>query len=99
MAFRAPLAWRLVIGALLVCNPIVVRSSWFGQNDAASLLLLVLSFALVTRSRYAWAAASLAGAVLLKQFALVALPFLALMLVERGADARPGSSSPPCSAP
>jgi hypothetical protein len=88
MAFRAPLAWRLVIGALLVCNPIAVRSSWFGQNDAASLLLLVLSFALVTRSRYAWAAASLAGAVLLKQFALVALPFLALMLVKRGADWR-----------
>jgi len=86
LAFRAPLAWRLGIGALLVCNPIAVRSAWFGQNDAPSLLLLVLSFALVTRSRYVWAAASLAGAVLLKQFALVALPFLALMLVRRGVD-------------
>ena len=86
MAFRAPLAWRLGIGALLACNPIAVRSAWFGQNDAPSLLLLVLSFALVTRSRYGWAAASLAGAVLLKQFALVALPFIALMLVKRGVD-------------
>jgi hypothetical protein len=86
MLFRAPLAWRLGIGALLVCNPIAIRSAWFGQNDAPSLLLLVLSFALVTRSRYGWAAASLAGAVLLKQFALVALPFMALMLVKRGLD-------------
>ncbi|HEY1357212.1 MAG TPA: hypothetical protein VGF21_02805 [Thermoleophilaceae bacterium] len=85
LAFRAPLSWRLWIGALLVCNPIAVRSAWFGQTDAPSLLLLVLSFALVTRSRYGWAAASLAGAVLLKQFALVALPFMALMVVKRGA--------------
>ncbi len=85
LAFRAPLGWRLALGALLVCNPIAVRSAWFGQNDAPSLLLLVLAFALVTRRRFGWAAASLAGAILLKQFALVALPFLALMLVHSGA--------------
>jgi uncharacterized membrane protein len=42
--------------------------------------LLVLAFALVTRRRFAWAAAALAGAILLKQFAVVALPFLALMV-------------------
>jgi Glycosyltransferase family 87 len=85
LAFRAPLSWRLAIGAIVVANPIAIRSAWFGQNDAPSLLLLVLSFALVTRGRYGWAAASLGGAVLLKQFAIVALPFLALMLVKRGA--------------
>jgi uncharacterized membrane protein len=85
LAFRAPLGWRLAVGALLVCNPIAVRSAWFGQNDAPSLLLLVLAFALVTRSRFGSAAASLAGAVLLKQFALVALPFLALMAWRAGA--------------
>jgi hypothetical protein len=85
LAFRGPLAWRLALGALLVCNPIAVRSAWFGQNDAPSLLLCVLAFALVTRRRFGWAAASLAGAVLLKQFALVALPFGALMLVHAGA--------------
>ena len=84
LAFRAPLSWRLVLGALLVCNPIAVRSAWFGQNDAPSLLLLVVAFALVTRRRFAWAAAALAGAVLLKQFALVAAPFLALMIVKEG---------------
>ena len=76
--------WRLALGAVLVCNPIAVRSAWFGQNDAPSLLLLVLAFALVTRRRFAWAAAALAGAVLLKQFALVAAPFLALMIVKQG---------------
>jgi uncharacterized membrane protein len=85
LAFRAPLSWRLAIGALLVCEPIAVRSAWFGQNDAPSLLLLLLAFALVTRRRFGWAAASLAGAVLLKQFALVAVPFVALMLVHAGA--------------
>ena len=80
LMFRGPLEWRLVLGAVLVCNPIAVRSAWFGQNDAPSLLLLVLAFALVTRRRFAWAAAALAGAILLKQFAIVALPFLVLMI-------------------
>ena len=80
LLFRGPLGWRLALGAVLVCNPIAVRSAWFGQNDAPSLLLLVLAFALVTRRRFAWAAAALAGAVLLKQFAIVAVPFLALMV-------------------
>jgi hypothetical protein len=74
------LGWRLALGAVLVCNPIAIRSAWFGQNDAPSLLLLVLAFALVTRRRFAWAAAMLAGAVLLKQFAVVAVPFMALMI-------------------
>jgi hypothetical protein len=80
LMFQGPLGWRLALGAVLVCNPIAVRSAWFGQNDAPSLLLLVIAFALVTRRRFAWAAAALAGAILLKQFALVALPFMALMI-------------------
>jgi hypothetical protein len=80
LMFRGPLGWRLVLGALLVCNPIAVRSAWFGQNDAPSLLLLVLAFALVTRRRFGWAAAALAGAILLKQFAVVALPFMVMMV-------------------
>jgi hypothetical protein len=85
LAFRGPPAARLVLGALLVCNPIAVRSAWFGQNDAPSLLLLVVAFALASRRRFGWAAAALAGAVLMKQFALVAVPFLALMLWQMGA--------------
>lgn len=86
LAFRAPLGWRLAIGALIVANPIAVRSAWFGQNDAPSITLMILAFALLSRERYRWAVASLAGAVLLKQFAVVAIPFLALMLVKRGVD-------------
>ena len=80
LLFRGPLGWRLALAAVLVCNPIAIRSAWFGQNDAPSLLLLVLAFALVTRRRFAWAAAALAGAILLKQFAVVAVPFIALMV-------------------
>jgi uncharacterized membrane protein len=45
----------------------------------------VAAFALVARRRLLWAAAALAAAVLLKQFALVALPFLALAAVQREA--------------
>jgi hypothetical protein len=80
LMFRGPLGWRLALGAVLVCNPVLVRSAWFGQNDAPSLLLLVLAFALVTRRRFGWAAAALAAAILMKQFAVVALPFIALMV-------------------
>jgi len=80
LLFPGPVGWRLALGAVLVCNPILVRSAWFGQNDAPSLLLLVLAFALVTRRRFGWAAAALAAAILLKQFAIVALPFMALMI-------------------
>jgi hypothetical protein len=86
LAFRGPLAVRLALGALLVCNPIAIRSAWFGQNDAPSLLLLVLAFALMSRRRFGWAAATLAGAILLKQFALVAAPFLALMIWKLDRD-------------
>ena len=86
LAFRAPLGWRLAVGAVVVANPIAVRSAWFGQNDAPSITLMILSFALVSRGRDRFAAASLAGAILLKQFAVVALPFLALMLVARGVE-------------
>jgi hypothetical protein len=86
LAFRGPPAARLALGALLVCNPIAVRSAWFGQNDAPSLLLVVVAFALVSRRRFGWAAATLAAAILLKQFALVAAPFLALMIWKLDAD-------------
>jgi hypothetical protein len=95
LAFRGPLAARLALGALLVCNPIAVRSAWFGQNDAPSLLLLLLAFALASRRRFVWAAAALGGAVLLKQFALVAAPFLALMIVrEAGVERRVAVGAP-----
>jgi uncharacterized membrane protein len=83
LLFAAPLAWRLALGAVLAANPLAVRATWFGTADAPSLLLTVLAFALASRGRPVAAAASLGGAVLLKQFALVAVPFLAVMLLVR----------------
>jgi hypothetical protein len=83
LLFDAPLPWKLAAGAALAANPLATRAAWFGTADAPSILLVVLSFALVTRSRYVLAAASLGGAVLLKQFALVAVPFLAVAMLTR----------------
>ena len=83
LLFDAPLHWKLAAGAVLAANPLAVRAAWFGTADAPSVLLTVLSFALLARSRYLLAAASIAGAVLLKQFALVALPFLAVAMLAR----------------
>jgi hypothetical protein len=88
LLFDAPLPWKLAAGAALAANPLAIRGAWFGTADAPSLLCTVLAFALVTRARYLLAAASLAAAVLLKQFALVALPFLAVIMLTRGV-ARP----------
>jgi hypothetical protein len=83
--FDAPLAWKLAAGAALAANPLATRAAWFGTADAPSVLLTVLAFAFVARSRYVLAAASLGGAVLLKQFALVAVPFLAVAMLARAA--------------
>lgn len=83
LLFRAPLLWRLALGAVLAANPLAIRAAWFGNADAAGILLLVLAFALVSRSRYVGAAALLAAAILFKQFALVAVPFLAVALFMR----------------
>jgi hypothetical protein len=88
LVFDAPIAARLAIGSALAASPLLVRGAWFGTADAPSLLALVLSFALLTRSRYLAAAASLAAAVLLKQFALVALPFFLVLLLARRPDRR-----------
>jgi hypothetical protein len=82
LLFRAPFEIRLAAGALLAAGPLAVRAPWFGTADAPSLLLAVVAFALLTRGRFAWAAASLAAAVLLKQFAVVAVPFFALALLS-----------------
>jgi hypothetical protein len=78
LLFRAPLAWRLALGSLAAANPLAVRAAWFGTADAPSLLCLVLAFALLSRRRFVWAALLLGLAALLKQFALVAVPFFAI---------------------
>ena len=88
LLFRGPLAWRLAAGTALAANPVAVRSAWFGQNDAPAILAVVLAFALATRERFAWAGAALAAGVLLKQFAVVAVPFFFVLLLVLGAERR-----------
>jgi glycosyl transferase family 87 len=83
LLFRAPLWMRLALGVAAAANPLAVRAVWFGTADAPSLLCLVLAFAFLTRRRFVWASLLLALAVALKQFALVAVPFFALMLLAQ----------------
>jgi uncharacterized membrane protein len=85
LLFPGPLWVRLAGAAVVAANPLAVRAAWFGTADMPSIALVLLSFALAVRGRPAGAAAAIAGAILLKQFALVALPFLVLLLVLRGA--------------
>jgi hypothetical protein len=86
LVFRGALYVRLAVGAGLAANPILVKGAWFGTADAPALLALVLAFGLLTRGRLVWAAASLAVALALKQFALVAVPFFAVMLLTKNAS-------------
>ena len=78
-AFPGPPWLRLVLGAVLAANPLTIRAAWFGTADALSLAPLVLAFALVARRRLGWAAVALGSAILLKQFAIVAVPFLGIV--------------------
>jgi hypothetical protein len=81
LLFPGRLGPRLALGALLAANPLIIHAAWFGTADALSLLLVVCAFGLASRSRFSSAAALIGGAVLLKQFALVAVPFLFAMLL------------------
>ncbi len=82
LLFPGRLGPRLALGVLLAANPLIVHAAWFGTADALSLLFLVCAFGLAARSRFNGAAALLGGAVLCKQFALVAAPFLLVMFLR-----------------
>jgi hypothetical protein len=88
LLFDAPLHWKLAAGVALAANPLATRAAWFGTADAPSVLLTVLAFLFVARARYALAAAALAGAILLKQFALAALPFILVAMLVRAVPRR-----------
>ncbi len=83
LLFDAPIHWKLAAGAALAANPVAINAAWFGTADAPSLLLTVVAFAFLARGRYLTTAACIAGAVLLKQFALVAVPFLLVGMLTR----------------
>jgi hypothetical protein len=77
-----PLALRLAAGAVLAANPLLVRGAWTGTADALPVLALVLAFALLNRRRFTEAAVLVVLAALFKQFALVAVPFVALGIYQ-----------------
>jgi hypothetical protein len=88
LLFPGPRREKLALGVLLAANPIVVRAAWFGTADAPTLLLLVLAFALALRRRAGWAGIALGAAILTKQFAVAAVPFLAVtLLLDAGREA------------
>ena len=75
---------RLAAGALLAANPLMIRSTWFGILDAPVVLALVLAFALSLRGRWGWAGALVALALVQKQYAFVAIPFLGVAAWQAG---------------
>lgn len=79
-----PLELRLGAGALLAANPLIVRSTWFGILDAPVLLALVLAFACALRGRWGWVGALAGLALVEKQYAFVAIPFLAVAAWRAG---------------
>ena len=77
MLLRGPFPVRLAIGAVLAANPLAVRAAWFGTADAPALLALVLAFALRRSGAGSPGALALVGiAMILKQFAALAAPFV-----------------------
>jgi Glycosyltransferase family 87 len=90
LLFPGPLEARLAVGAALAANPLAIRGAWFGVADGPVLLALVLAVAAVVRRRPALAGMALGVAVLLKQFGLVAIPFLVVLALLEGSrrDAR-----------
>ncbi len=81
LVFPGPFAPRLALGAALAANPLAVRAAWFGTADAPAVLAVVLAFGLLCRRRPTGAAVALGVGVLLKQFAVVAVPFFVAALV------------------
>jgi hypothetical protein len=79
-----PLELRLGAGALLAANPLLVRSTWFGILDAPVVLALVLAFALALKGRWGWTGVLVAFALVEKQYAFVAIPFLAVAAWQAG---------------
>jgi hypothetical protein len=79
-----PLELRLGAGALLAANPLLLRSTWFGILDAPVVLALVLAFALALKGRWGWTGALVALALVEKQYAFVAIPFLAVAAWQAG---------------
>ena len=83
LLYPGPYGLRLALGAALACNPVAVRLAWFGNADTLCVLALVVAFGLAVRGHARSAGAALAAAILLKQFALAAIPSLLVLVLIR----------------
>ena len=93
LLFPGPLGCRLAVGAALACNPVALRLAWFGNADAPCVLAIVTAFGLASRGRYRSAGATLAVAVLFKQFALAAVPALLVLIAVRASRRHAGAAA------
>jgi hypothetical protein len=78
----APERRVMVITAIFV-SPLITLYLWAGRNDIEFLAVILLSLALLSRGHLIAAAFALGVAVALKPFALLAVPFLLLVLAIR----------------
>jgi uncharacterized membrane protein len=72
----------LVITAIYV-SPLITLYLWSGRNDIEFLAVVILTLALLAKGHPTLAAGALGVAIALKPFALIAVPFLLLVLVIR----------------
>jgi hypothetical protein len=78
----APQRRVMVITAIFV-SPLITLYLWAGRTDIEFLAVVLLSLALLSRGHLYAAALALGVAVALKPFAVLAVPFLLLVLVVR----------------
>ena len=74
---------RFMIITAIFVSPLITLYLWAGRNDIEFLAVVFLSIALLARGHAILAAGALGVAVALKPFALIAVPFLLLVLVVR----------------
>jgi len=74
---------RFMIVTAIFVSPLITLYLWAGRNDIEFLAVLFVSLALLTRGQPTLAAGALGLAVALKPFALIAVPFLLVVLFIR----------------
>jgi hypothetical protein len=81
---------RFMIITAIFVSPLITLYLWAGRNDIEFLTVLFLCLVLLARGHVILAAGALGAAVALKPFALIAVPFLLLVLIIRWRANRSG---------